>query len=234
MKAKLIGINPYDIKRKGRAWNATKEAYFEAVWRAGGCPVTLSHTQNNSQIIQAVSCIDSLLMVGGPDIPSEKYNSKNPHLLDPDTMSEQREAFDRAIFLEAMKQNKKILAICAGVQHANVIYGGTLIEDIPTLVIKHIDHGVFNGEASIHSVEIIDQESLISNILKQKTIKVKSSHHQSINKLGKDIYITAKSSDGIVEAVEIKGKNNFIGVQWHPEIMPKSKQMDKLFIWLTS
>ena len=91
-------------------------------------------------------------MVGGPDIPANKYLSTNPHLLDEDVMSESRESFDRALFLEGMKQDKKILAICAGVQHVNIIYGGNLLEDIPTLVKNHIDHGVFNGAASTHPI----------------------------------------------------------------------------------
>ena len=47
-------------------------------------------------------------MVGGPDIPAKTYKSKNPQLLDPDIMSDKREAFDWAVFLEAMNQNKKI------------------------------------------------------------------------------------------------------------------------------
>mgnify|MGYP000014565681 FL=1 len=233
MKKALIGINPYDINRKGSTWNATKEAYYQAVWAAGGCPVTLSHTKNKDNIMSLISNLDGLLMVGGPDIPSNKYKSQNSHLLDSDIMSEERESFDRAIFLETMKQNKKILAICAGVQHVNVIYGGSLIEDIPTLVKNHIDHGVFNGDASLHPVTITDHKSLLFKNIQKEIISVKSSHHQSINILGKGVVVTATSSDNVVEAVELKEKNNFIGVQWHPEIMPRSKEMSNLFYWLS-
>jgi putative glutamine amidotransferase len=233
LKKALIGINPYDIDRKGSTWNATKEAYYKAIWAAGGCPVTLSHTKNKDNITSLVSSLDGLLMVGGPDIPSNKYKSKNSHLLDPDVMSEEREGFDRAVFLETMKQNKKILAICAGAQHVNVIYGGSLIEDIPTLVKNHIDHGVFNGEASLHPVKIADQKSLLFKNIQKEIISVKSSHHQSMNILGNGVVVTATSSDNVVEAIELKGKNNFIGVQWHPEIMPRSKEMSNLFYWLS-
>ena len=233
MKKAIIGINPYDIRIKGRAWNATKEAYYKAVWSSGGCPVTLSHTTNKDNITSLVSNLDALLMVGGPDIPAHTYKSKNPNLLDQDIMSEERENFDRAIFLETMKQNKKILAICAGVQHVNIIYGGSLIEDIPTLVKNHIDHGVFNGEASAHSVTITSEDSLLFNLIKKETISVKSSHHQSIKNLGKQVIVTAKSSDNIIEAIELKDKNNFIGVQWHPETAPQSKDMSSLFYWLS-
>ena len=234
MKKPLIGINPYDIKHKDSMWSATKEAYCQAIWRNDGYPVTLSHTKNTEKISSLVSKMDSFLMVGGPDIPAKTYNSKNPQLLDPDIMSNEREAFDRAIFLEAMNQNKKILAVCAGAQHANVILGGTLIEDIPTLIKNHVNHGVFNGAASTHAVNTTNKNSLLYKIIQKESFNVKSSHHQCINAPGNDIVITARAEDGTVEAIEIVGHNNFVGVQWHPETMPKSENMKKLFLWLSS
>ena len=59
-------------------------------------------------------------------------------------------------------------------------------------------------------------------------------HHQCINALGKDVVVTATAQDGIVEAIEIKDRENFIGVQWHPEIMFNNKEMTQLFSWLCS
>lgn len=215
-------------------WNATKEAYYQAIWRNGGCPVTLSHTKNTDKISSVVSKMDGFLMVGGPDIPAKTYNSKNPQLLDPDIMSDKREAFDRALFLEAMNQNKKILAVCAGVQHANVILGGTLIEDIPVLVKNHVNHGIFNGAARTHAVNTTNKNSLLYKIVQKETFSVQSSHHQCINAPGNDVVITARAEDNTVEAIEIAGHNNFIGVQWHPETMPKSENMKKLFSWLSN
>ena len=234
MKKALIGINPYDFQRKGSTWNATKQAYYQAVWNVDACPVTLNHTKDLDQLESLVSNLDGLLMVGGPDIPANKYLSTNPHLLDEDVMSESRESFDRALFLEGMKQDKKILAICAGVQHVNIIYGGNLLEDIPTLVKNHIDHGVFNGAASTHSITITNQNSTLAKIINNKTIDVKSSHHQCINVLGKNVVVTATAQDGITEAIEIKDRENFIGVQWHPEIMLNNEEMTQLFSWLCS
>ena len=153
MKKPLIGIAPYHIERNGSFWNATKEEYYLSVWGSGGCPVTLNHPPNKEEIPNIVNQIDAFLMVGGPDIPASVYGSENPNLIDEDQMSKERESFDRLVFLETMKQNKKILAICLGMQHANVVFGGTLTEDIPTLVPGAIDHGKFNGKHSIHSVK---------------------------------------------------------------------------------
>tara|TARA_B100000427_G_scaffold93663_1_gene77294 strand:- start:13084 stop:13785 length:702 start_codon:yes stop_codon:yes gene_type:complete len=233
VKKPLIGIAPYHIKRQKSFWNATKEDYYFSVWEAGACPVTLNHPPNKKEIPNIVNQIDAFLMVGGPDIPASIYGSENPNLIDEDQMSEERESFDRLVFLETMKQNKKVLAICLGMQHANVVLGGTLTEDIPTLVPGAIDHGKFNGKHSIHSVQV-EKESLLFDILGSQTISVASTHHQAIKKLGNKAKTTARSDDGVIEAIEIKNKNNFIGVQWHPELLKESKTSKKIFSWLQS
>ncbi len=43
------------------------------------------------------------------------------------------------------------------------------------------------------------------------------SHHQAIDRLGEGLVVTARSVDGIAEAVELPGARFVVGVQWHPE-----------------
>ena len=233
MKKPLVGITPYHIKRQNVFWNATKEEYYLSVWGAGACPVTLNHPPNKEEIPNIVNQIDAFLMVGGPDIPAGVYGSENPNLIDKDQMSKERESFDREVFLETLKQGKKVLAVCAGLQHVNVIFGGTLVEDIPTLVPNAIDHGTFNGEHSVHGVKIKKESNLFS-VLKSGTASVASTHHQCVGKLGDNIVPVARSLDGVVEAIEIENQKNFIGVQWHPELAKHSEETKKLFSWLLS
>ena len=233
MKKPLIGITPYHIERKGSFWNATKEDYYLSVWEAGACPVTLNHPPNKEEIPSIVNQIDAFLIVGCPDIPAHIYSAKNPNLIDEDQMSEERESFDRLVFLETIKQNKKVLAICLGMQHVNTVLGGTLTEDIPTLIPGAIDHGKFNGEHSLHSVHLT-KESLLFDVVRSETIQVASTHHQCIKETGKGVKKTAQSDDKVVEAIELENKNNFIGVQWHPELLRESKESKKIFSWLKS
>ncbi len=232
MKRKLVGIHPYDVSMKSSTWCAVKEQYYKSVWRHGGCPVSLCHTKGESEIRDLVQHVDSFLMVGGPDVPAHIYGSEKPELLDKDVMSENREAFDRAVFNEAMVQKKKVLSICAGLQQVNVIYGGTLIEDVPTLVKKSIDHGDFNGKPSSHKVQVL-KESNLFKVVGKKEMFVKSSHHQAVKKLGKNLIATAHAPDGVIEAIEISGNKNFIGVQWHPEVSIENEETQSLFEWLT-
>jgi len=233
MKKPLIGINPYHIERKGSFWNATKEDYYSTVWNSGGCPVTLNYPKKKEHIPNIVEHLHGLLMVGGPDLPADVYGSTNPELIDKDQMSKEREFFDREIFLEALKQDKKVLAVCAGLQLINTVFGGTLTEDIPTLIPGAADHGTFNGEHSVHEVKI-EKESKLFNVLGAKSASVASTHHQCVNRLGDNIIPVACSLDGVVEAIEIENQKNFIGVQWHPELIKQSEETKKLFSWLLS
>ncbi|MDQ9807559.1 gamma-glutamyl-gamma-aminobutyrate hydrolase family protein, partial [Acinetobacter baumannii] len=46
---------------------------------------------------------------------------------------------------------------------------------------------------------------------------VNSFHHQAVGNPGPCLRVTARSADGIIEAVESSEMKSIIGVQWHPE-----------------
>ena len=43
------------------------------------------------------------------------------------------------------------------------------------------------------------------------------SHHQAVDALGESLLVSARSDDGVIEAVEVLGRTFAVGVQWHPE-----------------
>ncbi len=45
----------------------------------------------------------------------------------------------------------------------------------------------------------------------------KSYHHQGIKDVGDGLVVTARSDDGVVQAIELPDHPYGIGVQWHPE-----------------
>ena len=60
---------------------------------------------------------------------------------------------------------------------------------------------------------------------------INSYHHQTINKLAQGFVVTAKSADGVIEAIEnISDEIFIVGVQWHPEMMAiNDETAQKLF-----
>jgi putative glutamine amidotransferase len=55
-------------------------------------------------------------------------------------------------------------------------------------------------------------------------VGVNSFHHQSINRVGDAYVVTGRSTDGIVEAIEIPSQRFCLGVQWHPEEMAAGRE----------
>lgn len=73
------------------------------------------------------------------------------------------------------------------------------------------------GEAR-HDIKI-EKDSILYSIYHSDSKSVVSLHQFTPKWIGKDFLITAKSSDGVVEAIEYNKKDYFIlGVCFHPEL----------------
>ena len=127
---------------------------------------------------------------------------------------------DVKVLKYAMKHNKPLLGICAGMQSMNVAMGGTLIQDIETEINTNIEHR--QGKRTLteiaHYIDVIDKNSFLFKATEEEHFGITSNHHQAIKKLGDGFKITALSSeDKIVEAIEFEGDSFCVGIQWHPE-----------------
>jgi putative glutamine amidotransferase len=60
------------------------------------------------------------------------------------------------------------------------------------------------------------------------TVDVVSQHHQSLDRLGPGLTVSAAAGDGTVEAVELAGAAWVLGVQWHPEMADDTRLTDSL------
>jgi putative glutamine amidotransferase len=65
----------------------------------------------------------------------------------------------------------------------------------------------------------LEAESLCARLAGRHELSVNSHHHQALGKIGRDLSVTARTSDGVIEAVEDTRPGRWVlGVQWHPEI----------------
>ena len=51
-----------------------------------------------------------------------------------------------------------------------------------------------------------------------------SYHHQAVRDTAPPLSVQARAPDGIVEAVALPGARFVLGVQWHPEAMPREDE----------
>src|SRR6201996_1717091 len=73
--------------------------------------------------------IDALVLAGGADVDPSTYGASR-HPLTVGTVPE-RDAIELALARRALERDLPILGICRGMQVLNVVYGGTLIQDLP-------------------------------------------------------------------------------------------------------
>ena len=123
---------------------------------------------------------------------------------------------------EVFRQRKPVLAICRGHQMMNVAFGGKLIVDIAQQIPGALKHQQSDKAfAPVHEAALTPR-SLLAKICGGSSIAVNSTHHQAVTEPAKLFVATARSADGIVEAMELEPATAarmpfFLSVQFHPE-----------------
>jgi putative glutamine amidotransferase len=237
-------MNPENSNRPrvGIPWRTSEEEaqnnrprianYENAVREAGGEPVLIP-LNNGGEQARLIPAMDAFVLPGSPnDVDPMKYGDANhgkSASADP-----AREKADSAILDHAFAERKPVLAICYGHQLLNVYLGGTLIQDVRSLLGTATPHRKKDltpepPNDPVHGVKL-EAGSRLAEIAHGTTAETNSSHHQAIAKPGRNLRVTAYSTDGIIEGVEWTGDANWVtGVQWHPERMFGDAFSERLF-----
>ena len=231
-KRPRVGI-PWRTSEEEAQNNRPKIANYEqAVCRAGGEPVLVS-LKDRAEQERLISAMDAFVLPGSPaDVEPAEYGAVNQGQSAPADLG--REEADRAILAHAFREKKPVLAICYGCQLLNVYLGGTLIQDLraelrTTTAHRKKDLSPEAKDDPIHGTSF-EAGSRLRALALGANAPVNSSHHQAINKPGRNLRVTAHAADGIIEGVEWTGDTNWVvGVQWHPERMFGDAFAERLF-----
>lgn len=228
-KAPVIGLSAtYETGE-----NNVPNTYIISVRKAGGIPVILPVTDDPQVIARMVESIDGLILTGGEDVDPLRWYGEEP-IPAMGGIVPIRDFFDIHLARAAVERGIPVLGICRGEQVLNVAFGGTLYQDIPSQVksdkpVKHRQNAP--REYGTHSI-IVTRETTLFDILKDvldkdNSYRVNSYHHQAVKDVAPGFVVSAVARDGVIEAIEMEGNPNVLGVQFHPE-GPVSQGDDRL------
>lgn len=199
--------------------------YFQSVVAAGGVPMIIPPVEDANTLVNTLDRIDALILSGGGDInPLFGGDEPSPRLRG---INQKRDLPELMITRLAYNRQIPILGICRGIQALAVALGGKVAQDISIQAnVKHSQDA--DRAEQTHSIKIAE-DSILHSLYGEEKIYVNSFHHQAVKDAGDKFRVVAKSSDGIIEAMESSEYKSIIGVQWHPECLEDGMP---LFRWL--
>jgi putative glutamine amidotransferase len=227
----LIGITTGHLTSKdGWKHHSAYVCNAESVERAGGLPVLIPCGLHPDTLRAIYQHVDAVLIPGGGDIDPQRYGADKHPLTD--RIDAERDHTELTVVRWAVEDDLPLFGICRGHQVVNVALGGTLIQDIPSLVTTTINHDTPDeAPRSFRAHEVsIDPSSRLAEIVGVTTLPVNSYHHQSVEQAAPAFCVTAYAPDGVVEAIELPEKRFVLSVQWHPEdLAADTEVMQRLF-----
>jgi putative glutamine amidotransferase len=204
----IIGITSAD--------EPTPVNYVNAIERCGGTVLILDN--HPERVEEDLARIDGLIVSGGSDVDPALFGEaahETTKTGDPD-----RDKYEISIIRRAFDLGVPTLAICRGMQVANVAWGGTVHQHIPDIVDGSVIHKDESRkfDAFVEHMVTADPESFLAKLMQSTHFATNATHHQAVNRLGTGMHAVAHTDDGLVEAIERKDNTAFwLAVQWHPE-----------------
>jgi len=194
-------------------------AYVRAVERAGGEPVVLYHDDRDE-----LATLAGLLVSGGADVDPGRYGEFDRYPERAYEHESERDAFEFAALAHARVRAVPTLCICRGMQAANVVFGGTLYQDLasdcgPEFAVHSQAVGAVDSYAIVEEhVVALASDSRLAAIVGSRRLATNSVHHQAVREVAPAFRVVGRAGDGTIEALEATFAHPFfLCVQWHPE-----------------
>jgi putative glutamine amidotransferase len=162
--------------------------------------------------------LDGLVLQGGNDVAPESYGERP---LAPQWAGDPvRDRYETALVQAFVRAGKPVFGVCRGLQLLNVVFGGTLLQDIDSLRPGALPHRALERyERHYHAIEIEPGTRLAALYPGVRRALTNSIHHQCIRDLAPGFVVEARCpEDGTIEAVRRADGSSYVAaVQWHPE-----------------
>jgi len=194
------------------AW-VLKRAYTDAIARAGGVPILGVPGASPAELLEVT---DGLVVTGGAfDLPPAWSGASAHGRID--APQPERSAFERDLVREARTRGLPVLGICGGMQLQVVLSGGRLFGDLRTERPDLGEHEQPDSPAGPAHDVLLAPGTWLAAVAPRRRFAVNSTHHQGVEALGGTRAI-GWADDGLPEVVD-DGTPDFVGVQWHPELL---------------
>ena len=202
---KLVAIPDYCATNKQVV---AKPNMVDALEKAGFVSVVIPFTDDDTRLEAALADADALMVAGGIG-PLQDYPK--------------RCAFEHRAIRIALMRGIPIAGVCHGSQVINTYFGGTL-KLTPQMADKDkdplISHRMPVTVPYVDNFHLADLEpgSRIARVLGSDRAIINSSHSNRSFEMGKDLKVTARAPDGVIEAFEHESLP-VMAFQFHPERM---------------
>ena len=194
-----------------------------AILENGGCVVVLPQTRTPEQVALLLEGVEGILVPGGIDVDPKFYGeTRHPKLERTDAGLDEHE---RAVLDWSAAHGLPVFGICRGHQVLNVYHGGSLVQDIPaqhrsaTPVAHRFPRD--SKEPREHAVSV-EKGTVFHELFGEDRLVVNTYHHQAVKRLAPGFRVSARTDDGLAEAIEHEGQRYVLGVQFHPEMLRNS------------
>lgn len=194
----------------------------EMVKLAGGNTVCASPRDLKTIDRWERSVPDGLLLTGGGDVDPARYGRRGSRYTY--GVNETRDLVELDALDWAVNLGLPVLGICRGSQIMNVHAGGTLVQDLPTLLgprASNHRHGVLPVR--------VESRTLLAEALGCLKTPVQHLHHQAVSRVGAGYRVSARHADGTIEAIESTDGAWRVGAQFHPEFATRYEPEFGLF-----
>ncbi|MEO2001409.1 MAG: gamma-glutamyl-gamma-aminobutyrate hydrolase family protein, partial [Pirellulales bacterium] len=225
----VIGIN-MDFRsncKEHASLSFIAAGYYENIIQSGGIPLVLPPLDEEDDLVRLLDTLDGVVLIGGADLDPQRDGYMPHPAVRP--MDQRREDFDRMLAKHVCARHLPVLAIGCGMQLLNITEGGTLFLHLPEDLPKAIPHKDPLDTAHRHGL-LVEPDSAMERVYGDGEIRVNSMHHMAIDDLASGFRVTARSPDGVIEAIESEIEGWLaIATQFHPEADSASALDAKIF-----